>query len=506
MLKKMNLTKRQKWEAGLTWFRLRYLEPPTRCLNLLSRSAACGRIALYYLPGEVVSELYLGLPETHTRLLRRMAADFGFSLKPKPQEVEIPAAQRMTAVTALPWDSAFIAHIANEFAFVSLVGGDRSHDHGQYLPQPPSTGPGRGPATWQMPDNPPPGLTLKPSWDSQPPSAYLVATEPDPRRWPLGQSSTGVPLHISGRVNIYGRGEAVADWLVHQVTRLVTVNPANLVVIDGAGDLVPRLKRKAAVTRLLGKQLIYVDMDGDSLTGGFNPLAAAPGETTAETVERWQWWFEGMGVSPQGIHLLALARQDGAGDIPALQKWLKLAGWKGRQTAVSSLSMTLNRLTADRNLREWLEWPANRFENLPEGALFFSCKNTGWDRRQLLRMALRGAMQVEGVRLVIHGFPWDMVDLTYQKQIIVSNGPLLPGGTVVLAECHAQGAAVLAGRFLNGDVALQEKLELLQSGEGLVVIEEGVVLAGFSRGGPTLQLKKNGQMRDSTTILDKWKV
>jgi hypothetical protein len=59
---------------------------------------------------------------------------------------------------------------------------------------------------------------------------------------------------------------------------------------------------------------------------------------------------------------------------------------------------------------------------------------------------------------------------------------------------------------LGGDVALQEKLELLQSGEGLVVIEEGVVLAGFSRGGPTLQLKKNGQMRDSTTILDKWKV
>src|SRR5690606_17908773 len=103
---------REKWEAELVWFRLRYLEPegPTRCINLLSRSQACGRVALYYRPGEAVSQLYLGVPEAHVRLLQRMVADFGFSLKPKPPEVTIPAAGRMTAVADLPWDGAFLAY------------------------------------------------------------------------------------------------------------------------------------------------------------------------------------------------------------------------------------------------------------------------------------------------------------------------------------------------------------------------------------------------------------
>ncbi len=84
-------------------------------------------------------------------------------------------------------------------------------------------------------------------------------------------------MHVAGRVNIYGREEAAADWMVHQVTQMVSLDPANLVVIDGAGDLVPRLKRKAAVTRLLGERLAYVNIDGASLAGGFNPLAAVPG-------------------------------------------------------------------------------------------------------------------------------------------------------------------------------------------------------------------------------------
>ena len=57
--------------------------------------------------------------------------------------------------------------------------------------------------------------------------------------------------------------------------------------------LVPRLKRKAAVTRLLGEQLAYVDMDGTSLANGFNPLAAVPGETEEALLQRWQRWFGG---------------------------------------------------------------------------------------------------------------------------------------------------------------------------------------------------------------------
>lgn len=479
---------REKWEAGLAWFRLRYLEPggPTRCVNLLSRSQACGRVALYYRPGEAVSQLYLGVPETHVRLLQRMVADFGFSLKPKPPEVTIPAAQRMTAVADLPWDKAFLAHIANEFAFVSLVEGENKN--GAHLPSspsgepPPSLEPGHGPATWRLPDKPLPGLTLRPSWNGEQPPAYLVATEPDPRRWLLGRSQSGIPLHISGQVNIYGRQEAVADWLVHQVTQMISLDHTNLVVIDGAGDLVPRLKRKAAVTRLLGEQLAYVDIDGASLANGFNPLAAAPGETEAALVQRWQRWFQGMNVHPQGIQLLARAQQEGVGDIPALRKWLKQLERQGHYAAVSSLGMALSRLTASRTLREWLEWPANRFDILPAGALFFACKGSGWDRQQLLQAVLLGAMQVEGVRLIVHGFPWKAAHTAHlgsQERIVVSNGPLLSNSAIILTECHAHGVAALASRFLASDACLSENLDLLGRGEGIVIANDDVLFTAW---------------------------
>lgn len=475
-------TAREKWDAGLVWFRLRYLEPegPTRCINLLSRSQACGRVALYYRPGEAVSQLYLGIPETHVRLLQRMVADFGFSLKPKPPEVAIPVAGRMTAVTDLPWASAFIAHIVNEFTFVNLVEGENKG--GSYLPEPVSGKPGRDPATWCLPDEPLPGLTPRPSWNGQQPPAYLVATEPDPRRWLLGRSQSGAPLHVSGRVNIYGRQEAVADWLVHQVTQMISLDHTNLVVIDSAGDLVPRLKRKAAVTRLLGEQLAYVDIDGASLANGFNPLAAAPGETEAALVQRWQRWFQGMNVHPQGIQLLARAQQEGVGDIPALRKWLKQLERQGHYAAVSSLGLALNRLTASRALREWLEWPANRFDILPAGALFFACKGSGWDRQQLLQAVLLGAMQVEGVRLIVHGFPGKAVRKVYvgnQERIVISNGPLLPNSAIILTECHAHGIKALASRFLASDACLSENLELLGRGEGIVIANDDVVFTAW---------------------------
>lgn len=476
---------RAQWDADLVWFRLRYLKPerPTHCINLLSRAQACGRVALYYRPGEAVSELYLGVPETHVRLVQRMAADFGFSLKPKPPEMVIPAAQRLTAVTDLPWDNAFtapfMAHIVNEFAFVSLLGGENKvSTRGAYLPgspsgePPPSPSPRRDASTWRLPDNPSPGLTALPYWNGQQPPAHLVAAEPDPRRWLLGRSQSGLPLHVAGRINIYGRQEAVADWLVQQVTQMVALDHANLVVIDGAGDLAPRLKRKAAITRLLGGQLAYVDIDGALLSNGFNPLAAVPGETEAALVQRWQRWFQGMNVHPQGIQLLAQAQEEGIGDIPALRKWLKQVERQGQYAAVSSLGLALNRLTANRTLREWLEWPANRFEVLPEGALFFACKGTGWDRQHLLRAVLLGAMQVAGVRLIVHGLPVKALSTSYigsQARLVVSNGPLLPDSAIILTECHTHGIAALTSRFLANDARLGENLEMLSRGEGIVI-------------------------------------
>lgn len=467
---------REKWDGGLVWFRLRYLEfaGPTRCINLLSHAQACGRVALYYRPGEAVSQLYLGVPETRVRLLQQMVADFGFSLKPKPPEIEIPSAQRLAAATDLPWDKPFVAHVVNEFAFVSLV--EDENRKGAYLPQPPVEA-GRGAAMWGLPVSPLPGLTAQSSWNGQQSPTHLVATEPDPRRWLLGRSCTGTPLHVSGRVNIYGRQEATADWLVHQVRQMVAINYTNLFVIDGAGDLVPRLKRKAAVTRLLGEQLAYVDIDGAPLATAFNPLAAVPGETEEERVQHWQCWFQGMNVYPLGIQLLIQAQQEGVEDIPSLRKWLKQVERQGQYAAVSSLTIALKRLTASRTLREWLEWPVNRFEVLPEGALFFACKGTEWDRQQLLRAVLLGAMQIRSARLIVHGFPWKSVDATYlgsHEQIVISNGPLLSKSTIILTECHTQDIAPLTARFLASGAGLGENLELLGRGEGIVIADDDV--------------------------------
>ncbi|MCP5353509.1 MAG: hypothetical protein H6926_10060, partial [Chromatiales bacterium] len=191
---------REQWDAGLAWFRLRYLTPdgPTRCIRLLSRPLACGRVALYFRPDEAVSALYLGVPETHVRLLQRMAADFNFSLKPKLPEVAMPTAQRLTAVSELPWGRPFLAHIVNEFVFASLADGESqrdigrnrnrsgSHGRGRLLPLPPAKAAKEKAGIWQLPSNPAPGLTAQPYWNGHHPPARLAVTEPDPGRWLLG--------------------------------------------------------------------------------------------------------------------------------------------------------------------------------------------------------------------------------------------------------------------------------------------------------------------------------
>ena len=475
---------RAQWNAGLAWFRLRYLPPdgPTRCIRLLSRPQACGRVALCFLPGEAISELYLGIPETHVRLLQRMAVDFGFSLKPQSPGAIMPSVQRLTAVSQLPWERPFLAHVVNEFVFVSLLDGERQVDNGSvrgsYLPQPLVKAAKAAAGLWQLPPNPAPGLTTRPYWNGHSPPPHLVATEPDPGRWLLGRSQSGIPLHVSGRVNIYGRQEAVADWLVHQVTQMVTLDYANLVVIDGIGDLVPRLKRKAVVTRLLGEQLAYVDIDGASLANGYNPLAAAPGETEAAMVQRWQRWFQGMSVHPQGIQLLAKAREDGVGDIPSLQKWLKQVERQGNYAAVSGLRMALNRLTASRSLREWVMWPTNPWSQVAEGSLFFSCKGGGWERHHLLRAVLLAAVGQPEKKIIVHGFPWAAfgnADIGEHEALVVGNGPPLAKAATVLVQSDPQLTIKLGQRFLDNDPLLLENLHLLQRWQGILVQDREIV-------------------------------
>ncbi len=481
---------REKWEAGLVWFRLRYHDPAgaTRCLKLLSRPAACGRVGLFYQPG-VVARFCVGVPETHVRLLQRMAEDFDLLLRPQPVDVPAPSVRRLAATSELPWEQAFAGQIVAETLHVSLLDGERSR--GAFWPKivaDPSA------SSWHLPATPPPGLTRTPSWNGQEPPAHLTAGTPDPHAWLLGRSRSGRLLQAPGRINIYGRRGAAAEWLTQQIAQMLAVEPANLVVIDGAGDLVSRLKRKAVVTRLLGDRLAYLDMDSASLSNGFNPLAAVPGEEEADLVARRQRWFQGMNVHPQGVALLAQARHEEAADIPALRKWLKKAEREGQYVAASSLGLALNRLTASRSLREWLEWPTNRFAILPDGALFFACRSSSWDRRHLLRGVLLAALAMPAARLVIHGFPWKVLqhdDLQRHEQIVVSNGPMLAGSTTVLVENLPLQAAMLAERFLAGDVQLEENLTLLGPGEGIVLTRgETAYAAWHGAGDAHLQKKK----------------
>ncbi|MCB8944065.1 MAG: hypothetical protein H6658_09950 [Ardenticatenaceae bacterium] len=464
---------REKWEAALVWWRLRYetAVKPTHCLNLLSRSQACGRLALYHQPSNPLSYLYIGLPPSYERLLQQMAADFHLSLQPVTEAFTRPTLAPLTAVSALSWHEPFLAHLVDGVVFASL---SRQKQKGRYLPKPTAGTPA---SPWQLPDPPPPGLAIRPTWPEQSPPAHLIVNDEAAPSWPLGRTKGGVALGVSGRVNIYGRRQAVADWLVQQVSQIISVRPTQLVVLDGAGDLVPKLKRKTAVTRLLGEQLTYVDMDGASLTSGFNPLAPVPGETSEAQVQRWQQWFGEMNVQPQALHLLPQAYQNGVGDIPGLRKWLKQIERKGQYTAAASLNLALNRLTANRLMREWLEWPANRFETLPEGVLFFSCQNTGWDRRQVLRAVLLGVLSLQDVHLVAHGLGalWRCFFDTHNSlpnSVILSNGPVLPKTTTILVQIQQSHIPILAPQFLGNDSHMIENLQLLKPKEGLLIHEK----------------------------------
>lgn len=475
---------RKKWEAQLHWLRLRYEDSvrATHCLNLLSRSQACGRIALYFQRDEAIARLYIGVPEVHVRFARQMAADFGLSLQ---AETISPPLDRLTAVSQLPWAESsgrdFVAHISAGETFATPAEGSG----GSFWPQPGAAKTGDILTDWSLPEPPPAGLAVRPQWAEQSLPDSLVQTNSTSFAWPLGWSQTNVPLHRSGPVNLYGRQEAVTHWLVAQVVQILAGDAANLVVIDGAGDLVPQLKRKAAVTRLLGEQLAYVDLDSASLMGGFNPLAPVPGETDAMMIHRWQRWVQSMGAPKQSLPLLAQAHQDGVADIPALRQWLKQQERQGQQTAVSGLSMILNRLTASRTIREWLEWPTNRYDGLPVGALFFACKGSGWERRQLLKAVLLAVWPVPGVRLILHGIPWQEVETALLEDLpalLVSNGPALSQSTVVLTSCHAAGLAHLRTRFPVITPQLSENLALLAVGEGAVLQENGAVWATWHKG------------------------
>ena len=482
---------RAAWEAGLAWYRLRYRDAagPERAIALLSRPQAAGRVALFYAPAAEVSRLYVGVPQSHAPALQRVARDFAFTIRAAVAAVA-PPAMLMVPASELPWERAFVAHIVDGHAFVGKPEGS-----GPFLPQP-GAADSRG---WQLLQIPPAGLRAQPSWNGHLSPAGHQSNRPgheghvrdgrmggdhlcgegEDRIWPLGWGADGTPAHAGGPVNLYGRQEAVTAWLVGLVSHLLATDPGSLIVIDGAGDLVPALKRKSVVTCRLGRELTYVDIAGAPVAGGFNPLAPVLGEKPADTLRRWQRWFAALQVHPAGLQLLAEAGQAGVRDIPELQQWLQQPAQQHRPAAAGTLQAALIHLLRDPHAREWLSWPTNIFAGLPAGILLFSCPGSGWSRRLLRQAAVLAARRVPEARVILHGLSWKEngpTDLDGNDRLLIANGPLQPSATVALTGSHPQGAAGLARRFFQGSLQWQENLELLPLGESVVLGAEGPIV------------------------------
>lgn len=454
---------RAEWDAGLVWFRLRYEASmgPRRAVALLSRPESAGRVALAFAPGPPLACLHLGVPARHAATLEWMARDMAFSVT--EERPDASAAEALAPAAELPWERAFYAQIVDGCAFV-----DGPNASAGYLPEPAGAR-GHG---WQLPAEPPAGVALRPSWNGHlQPEELFDERSPDTGGWPLGRGQDGRLLYASGPVNVYGSAGGVAGWLVPLVVHLLATEPAGLTVLDGAGDLGPALKRKAVVTRQLGRALTYLDVSSTALAGGFNPLAPLPGETAAQTLGRWQRWFGAMDVHPAGLALLEKAQKEGVSDIPTLERWLEQPEQQHRPAAARSLQGALRRLLDDPQLGEWLAWPGQPFAALPAGALIFTCMARSRARRHVLVAAWLAARQLAAARLVLHGLPWPELgdrSLASYGSAVLTNGPLLPAATVVLAASEPRRAALLAGRFLDGDLLWQENLGLLAPGEAIV--------------------------------------
>lgn len=458
---------RQQWETAVRWQRLRYREATgvSHCLYLLSQAEACGRVALHYQPGAVAA-LWVGVAEMYAPLLRQMAGDFGFTLAAEalPQMTLSP----LSPATELPWERPFHAHLCDGQLFVSGAAG------GSYLPTPNGTAVNN----WRLPEPPPVGLGLDGMWPPTPIPAELLTGHPDPARWLLGWGASGEMLATGGRVNLYG--SSAADWLTRQLTHTLAAHHAGLVILDGRGDLVPRLKRLGVVTRLLGRDLSYVDIDGAAVIDGFDPLAPVAGESEEGRRARRAAWLRQMGAHPAGLEMVATAP---LADLNALQKWLAAPAQQRQRVAAASLEGVLGRLLGDRRLRQWLEWPVNRYAILPGGALLFTCREQGWPQQQLLLAVLLAASALPGARLALHGLPWRQVALeALPETVIISNGPPLPAALPVLTACQPQHIPALAERYLGGDPVLTEYLHLLRPGEGVICHAQGVTHATWERG------------------------
>lgn len=468
---------RLAWDEQAVWYRLRYTDPTAvcKCLQWLSTAQKVGRVALWQQVLPEITRLYIGIPPNGKAVLHRMAEDYHFSLQPILPQVSLPPAAKMLPLTEadLPWETSFVAHIVDGRPFVVLL--ENSNQKGAYLPVLPGKKQPLPVLDWTVPA-PRRGTSRQPVWPQvNGAHSNLAATGPEPQKWLLGRDAQGWPLQTGGCLNLYGDDGEAAAWLAHMAGQLIRLNPGNLIIIDGSGNLVPQLKRTPSILRLIGVKLHYMDMDNTLIATGFNPLASVPGESETQTVQRWQHWFSDMGVHRSNLPTLAQAFAEGIREMSDLRRWLDEPGQQIRQEVIASLIRCLELYLETRAIREWMDWPDNPFRLLPDGALLFACRCDSWARLQLLNAILLGALHSPDARLILHGIPWRQLPVYRLPQktdgaIITSNGPLFAEGKVILARCHkVAAAALLAERFFPDNAQMGENMHLLQRGESVVI-------------------------------------
>jgi hypothetical protein len=427
------LDARARWDGQATWYRLRYddAEQTRSALDLLSRCSGgrhSGRVGLRWRTESGVSRLYVGLFSVElNRLAGEMARDLGFTLTAAPQLAAAEDDYLHDGVDALPspLSGAFCyAPASGETAGQGETGniagaGDgyiinghlfalqRGRANGAALTAGyafPTTAAvnGHTPGLWRLP---PPvlGLALRPQW--RPPLSLdlpaAAAEQVGGEAWLLGRNVNRQPVY-GQRVSVLGELDAIQQWLAQLVVAQAVCNPVGVAVIDGEGDLVPRLLTEPVIARLLQTKratALDVNIVGQ---GGVNPLAPLPGETAERTTARWRDWFARMGAAESGLALLPNAYAAGATSLLELRHWLEQLARDEKTTrptfvAAAALRAVLDRLLADGTTARWLcQQPVDLGALLPRGMLLVSCP---YQRKRSRAQALRALPPI----LTFHG-------------------------------------------------------------------------------------------------------
>jgi hypothetical protein len=289
-----------------------------------------------------------------------------------------------------------------------------------------------------------------------------------------------------------GELDAAQQWLVRLAVAQAARDPVGVAVVDGEGDLVPRLLAEPIIARLLQTKratALDVNIVGQ---GGVNPLQPLPGETAAQTTSRWRDWLARMGAAESGLALLPNAYAAGVTSLLDLRHWLEELA-RSAQTAqatfiaAAALRAVLDRLLADGTTARWLcQHPVAVEELLQRGMLLVACPyREKWSRLQAVR-ALLPILAFHGAAVILRRTPLSRGELNELSFIrIVSDSSDLTD-TVIIVRSQGERLASLTNHLLPqlcpeaiAPQIFQEHAGRLGEGEALAVREGSVTWLGW---------------------------